>query len=188
MMKIAKPLSEGFFGYSAGFLRYTGCAMATSRRLILFSWLLVVILALGSAMPPLALWQCRHASRVISAAAPLSAMPCRTSLMPMGEMPRMACCPLETAAPTVTAHSAVTRPACHPALTRLVALPPASVSETHTHLHQSLVAAFLALPQTALFLPSFPAILPLRQRPPPSLGFCQSALKHVPGLRAPPAA
>ncbi len=168
--------------------------MTTSRRLNLFSWLLAVILALGSAVPPLAVWQCRHASRIVSAAAPLSAMPCRMAdapmgAMPMAEMPRMACCLPETAAsPAVSAHSsALPRPACNPTLMRLAVLPPASVLETHSHLQRSLAAAS-DLSLTAPFLPSVPATLPLRQRPPPLLGVCQSALKHAPGLRAPPAA
>ena len=166
--------------------------MAIFRRLNLFSWLVAAVLVLASAAPPLALWSCRHASRVISAAAPLSAMPCRIGDMRMGDMqmggmPRMACCPTEVAVSPHSPHSsAFTRPACSATLTYFAALPPASASETHAHWQRSLAA--VALSQTSPFLPSIPATLPLRQRPPPSLGFCQSALKHSPGLRAPPAA
>ena len=169
--------------------------MATFRRLHLFSWLFAVLVSASSAAPPLAVWQCRHASRIVSAAALLSAMPCRTTSMPMpegstGSMPRMACCLPKTAASSAaSAHSAaITHPACHPTVTRLAVLPPGSVSETHTPLSRSLAAAFLALPETAPFLPPFLQVLPLRQRPPPTLGFSSPALKHVPGLRAPPAA
>ncbi len=167
--------------------------MATSRRLILLSCFLAVVLTAGSALPPLALWQCRHASRVVIAAdAPRSVMPCRMDNRAMGDapMPPMACCPPETGiSPASSPHqSAVSRPACHPNLTRLAALPPASVSKAHAHLRRSLALLLPSFLLTAALLPPVPAVLSLRQRPPPTLGVSQSALKHAPGLRAPPAA
>jgi len=161
--------------------------MTTSRRLkLLWSCFLAVILTVGNAAPPLALWQCRHASRVVSAAdAPRSVMPCGMSGAPM---PRMGCCPPErVAAPRNPLHAPdLSRPACNPTLTRLAALPPASVSKAH--LRRSLALLLPSFPLTAALLPSVPAVLSLRQRPPPSLGVSQSALKHAPGLRAPPVA
>ena len=162
--------------------------MATLRRLQLaFSCLLAVFLACGTALPPPALWQCHHSTRVVNAAfaAPLSAMPCQTSGPPM---PRMACC---SSNPSVSAQKtpvkqSLSRPACHPTLTRLAAFPAAGMNETRARL--SLASLPAAFPLCAALLPSMPTNLTLRLRPPPTAGLSQSAPEHFPGLRAPPAA
>jgi len=165
--------------------------MVILRRLqLLLSCLLAVLLVSGSALPPAALWQCRHAARVVDAAfvALPSAMPCSRG----GRMPPMACCPPEKVVvrwgSSLTCKPALLCAPCQPTLTRLAALPAASITETNARLRLSLASLPPAFPLPAAFLPSAPIILSLRQRPPPTLGQSQSAPEHAPGLRAPPVA
>lgn len=159
----------------------------TTRRLKLLSCFLVLLLAGGGALPPLAIWQCRHAARVVAAAvAPPAAMPCRMGDKPM---PPMACCRPQRA--VVRQHPSsrqvLSSRACQPTFTRLVTPAVAGITG-HAHLRRILASVPPASPPPAPRLPSVPATLALRQRPPPTVGQPLSAPEHAPGLRAPPAA
>ncbi len=162
--------------------------MAILRRSKFLVFILAVMLAAGSALPSSALWQCRHAARVVSAsflAAP-AVMPCRMADAPM---PRMACCPAPAAVTQNTSshRASLTTPPCHPAFIGLAALPCACVSEMQFSLRLTLAFALTpVLPLFAAALPPVPDPLSLCRRPPP-VSSAQSVPLRTPGLRAPPA-
>ena len=174
---------------------YNNGSMKPLRRLKLtLSCLLAVLLVGGSALPSPALWQCRYSSRLVSAAfaATPSTMPCLMSGPATSEAlsSSMPCChPLK-----LTTHGgpqgkqALSRPACHPTLTSLAAVSAPGRTEAHSSLRQSLASVQAALPQAAAFAVSACFTLPLRQRPPPTVGSPSSAPTYSFGLRAPPTA
>ncbi len=171
---------------------YSNKDMKLLRRLKLtLSCLLAVLLVGGTILPSPALWQCRHSSRLVSAAfadAP-SAMPCLMDGSPMrGTMLYMPCCRFAKAA----AHSstqgkqAFSHPTCHPTLTSLAAVPAPGMARASLRFCRSLAAMQAVLPMTAAFGVSAPSTLCLRQRPPPTGGLALSAPSYSFGLRAPP--
>ena len=163
--------------------------MKLSRRLkLVVSCLLAVLLVGGTALPSPAVWQCRYSSRIVSAAfvpAP-SAMPCLAD----AAMASMPCCHSlkPTAIRSLHGKQALSHPLCHPTLTNLAAVPVPGMTEAGLHLRQSLLAFQAIIPVTAAFVVSAPIALPLRQRPPTTLGSSLSAPAYSFGLRAPPAA
>lgn len=163
--------------------------MKLSGRLkLVVSCLLAVLLVGGTALPSPAVWQCRYSSRIVSAAfvpAP-SAMPCLTD----AAMASMPCCHSLKPIADRSLHGkqALSHSPCHPTLTRLAAVPALGMTEASFHLRQSLLAFQAVVPVMAAFAVSAPITLPLRQRPPPTLGSSLSAPAYSFGLHAPPAA
>ncbi len=177
---------------SRRFFRYTENEMAIWHRLkLILACFLAAVCAGGAVLPPPAVWQCRHAVRVVDAAwtGPRSAaMPCRMGDAPMA---LMACClpsPAKFFPAASSRRPALAAPACHPVLVSLAALPLANAPQAQAHLRRSLAVLISLLPLSAALVPPVPAVLSRRQRPPPTLGFAQSAPAYSFGLRAPPAA
>lgn len=163
------------------------------RLKLVISCLLAVLLAGGSVLPPPALWQCHHSSRLVSAAfaAAPSAMPCLMGRSALNDaMPSMPCChPGKSAASRSPQNrQAFSAFPCHPVLTSLAAVPAPGVREASSSLRQSLSAMQAVLPMTATFAVSALITLTGRQRPPPTFSFSPSPPAYSFGLRAPPAA
>lgn len=173
---------------------YSEKDMKLLRRLKLaLSFLLAVLLVGGSAVPSSALWQCRYSSRIVSDAfvAPPSAMPCLADSSALrGTMSSMPCCHTVRSASHRNSRGkeAFSPAACHPTLTRLAADPAPGMTDAGSALRRSLAATQSVLPATAAFAVSAPRMLPLRQRPPPTVNSPPTAPAYSFGLRAPPIA
>ena len=171
---------------------YSDSEMILQRLRLVIACLLAVLLVGGNILPPPALWQCRHSSRVVSAAFAPAAMPCLMGSSPMNDAmpPGMPCCRPVKSAASRSPHGkqAFSSSPCHPALTSLAAVPAPGRIEAGSSLRQSLSAMQAVLPATAAFAVSAPLTLTGRQRPPPTVSSPPSAPAYSFGLRAPPVA
>lgn len=172
---------------------YSDSEMILRRLKLVISCLLAVLLVGGTILPSPALWQCRHSSRLVSAAfaAAPSAMPCGMDRSAMnGPMALMPCCHSvkSTAYRNPPGKQAFSRPACHPTLTTPAAVPAPGMTEAGSSLRHTLAAMQAVLPASAAFAVFDPFTLPPRQRPPPTVSASPADPAYSFGLRAPPMA
>lgn len=180
---------------------YSDSEMILRRLKLVISCLLAVLLVGGTILPSPALWQCRHSSRLVSAAfaAAPSAMPCVMDRSAMnGPMAFMPCChPLKPAAERSPQGKQIFKqifkqvfspPTCHPSLTPFAAVPAPGMTEAGSSLRHTLAAMQAVLPAPSAFAVSAPLTLPARQRPPPTVSAFPAAPAYSFGLRAPPLA
>ncbi len=155
------------------------------RILVFF---LALLMGTGAVMPAPGLWQCCHASRIVTAPVLQSgAMPCR---MGGGMMSGTMTCCLAKRQPRVsgakTAQTVSPLP-CRPTFVRLSSFPIARIGQAPPSPTDTAASAHALFLSAEGVVPTRPAVS-ARQRPPPASLLTLSDLLHVPGLRAPPVA